>query len=242
MEQGARNVDAPALPAGESADRAVQDGSEVQQLRELRQPLRECRAPDAVERGPALQVVPHAQRPVQYGILKHHAKLAPDPVRVAVRIRAVNFHAAAILGQLAAQDVDGGGFARAVDAEEGEQLSLLHAEAQVLYRLYLPKALAQVINPDDVMHIFPVPPFSVRVSAHGRTMQLLSHLDPDLVPLRVGVGVGVEIKADDREPVLPVKRDRRLIARLRLQHDHPRAGGRRGLQPFAEKTRRRTTA
>ena len=140
MEQGARNVDAPALPAGESADRAVQDGSEVQQLRELRQPLRECRAPDAVERGPALQVVPHAQRPVQYGILKHHAKLAPDPVRVAVRIRAVNFHAAAILGQLAAQDVDGGGFARAVDAEEGEQLSLLHAEAQVLYRLYLPQS------------------------------------------------------------------------------------------------------
>ena len=90
MEQGARNVDAPALPAGESADRAVQDGSEVQQLRELRQPLRECRAPDAVERGPALQVVPHAQRPVQYGILKHHAQTAPHGIGTGVRVGTVN--------------------------------------------------------------------------------------------------------------------------------------------------------
>ena len=151
----------PPLTAGKLADGAAQQVFKLQQLRQFLQPLPERFPADAVQRRPALEIFPHRKLRIQHRALEHDSEAALDAVGVCVQVGAADGDAAAVFRQLAADDVDGGGFARAVDAEEGEQLSLLHAEAQVLYRLYLPKALAQVINPDDVMHIFPVPPFSV---------------------------------------------------------------------------------
>ena len=49
-----------------------------------------------------------------------------------------------------------------------------------------------------------------------RSVQLLPHFDPHLVPLRIVVGVGVQVEADDFETVLFIKRDGVFIARLRL--------------------------
>ena len=47
------------------------------------------------------------------------------------------------------------------------------------------------------------------------------------MPLRIVIRVGVQVKTDHLEAVLPVKRDRVLAAGLRFEDDHPRSGGRR---------------
>ena len=50
------------------------------------------------------------------------------------------------------------------------------------------------------------------------------------MPLWIGVGVSVQIKADDRKAVPAIKCNRGFVAGLRFQNDHPRAKGfRRGL-------------
>ena len=61
------------------------------------------------------------------------------------------------------------------------------------------------------------------------------------MPLRVGIGVGVEVKADEGEAVFPVERDGGLVAGLGLRHQHPGPGGlRRALngvqQPLPDPT------
>ena len=49
------------------------------------------------------------------------------------------------------------------------------------------------------------------------------------MPLRIVIRVGVQVKTDHLEAVLPVKRDRVLVAGLRFEDDHPRARCRRFL-------------
>ena len=51
-------------------------------------------------------------------------------------------------------------------------------------------------------------------------MQLFSHLNPDFMPFRVGIGVGVQVQADDRKTVLAVKRNGVFVAGLRFQNRH----------------------
>ena len=58
-------------------------------------------------------------------------------------------------GELTAHNVNGSGLACAVDAQERKQLSLLHAEAQILHRFYCSKAFAQVIYFDLIIHFCP---------------------------------------------------------------------------------------
>lgn len=54
--------------------------------------------------------------------------------------------------------------------------------------------------------------------------ELLSHLQPHLVGLRVVIGVGVQVEADDLKPALPIKGNGPLVAGLCLQHRHPHGG------------------
>ena len=154
VKQRPGNVDAPALAAGELAQGPLQQVAEFQQSRQLCEPVFKGPALDAVQGRPAAQIVPDGQLPVQHRVLKHHAQLPPDAVRLPVQVRPADDHAAAVLAQLAAQDVDGGGFPRAVHSQKGEQLSLFHAEVQILHRLHIPKGLVQMADLHDIIHIY----------------------------------------------------------------------------------------
>ena len=47
--------------------------------------------------------------------------------------------------------------------------------------------------------------------------ELLSHLQPHLVGLRVVIGVGIQVEADDLKPALPIKGNGPLVAGLCLR-------------------------
>ena len=108
---------------------------------------------DTVQRCAAAEIIPHGQILIQHGALEHHAQLAADAVRLLVQIGAADEDAAAVLAQLAAHDVDGGGFAGTVDAQKGEQLSLFHAKIQILHRLHCAKGLVKVADLHNIIHI-----------------------------------------------------------------------------------------
>ena len=154
MHQRPGDVDAPPLSAGELAQRALEQVAEVQKLRKLVEPLRKFPSGDAVQRRAAGEVVPHRQAPVQRGALEHHAQLAPQLLIARVQLGSADAHAAAVPLELTADDVDGGGLARAVHAQKGEQLSLPNLKAQVLHRLHVAEALAELGNFQYVFHGF----------------------------------------------------------------------------------------
>ena len=120
VQQGARNVDAAALAARELADGAAQQLAQLQQVRQLRKTAGKCRAPDAVKRRAAAQILLHGQRLIQHRALEHHAEAPAELLRRFVRVCTADAHTAAVAGQLAAENVDGRGFSRAVHAEESE--------------------------------------------------------------------------------------------------------------------------
>ena len=120
MQQGAGDVDAAALAARELADGAAQQLAQLQQVRQLRKTAGKCRAPDAVKRRAAAQILQHGQRLIQHGALEHHAEAPAELLRRFVRVCTADAHTAAVAGQLAAENVDGRGFSRAVHAEESE--------------------------------------------------------------------------------------------------------------------------
>ncbi len=174
MQQGAGDIDAPPLAAGELAHRTLQQVAEIQQGRQLPQPCLKLLAADAVQGGTASEIVPHGQVLIQHGGLKHHAQAALDGVRVGIRVFAADGNGAAVLGQLAAEDVDGGGFSRTVDTQEGEHLPLLHPEAQVLNRVDLAVGFVQVFNFNDIVHCFVLSSFHFFRLPRGQ--QLKAHV------------------------------------------------------------------
>ena len=155
MQQRTGNVDAPALAAGELAKRPVEQLLKVQKPGQLRKPRFEVPAGDAIKRGAASEVVPDGQRPVQHGVLENDAQTAGDVLHAPVHALAADAHAAAVLGKLAAQNGDGRGLARAVDAEEGKQLARPDVEGQVLHGVYFPKTFIQTFNFNDMFHMLP---------------------------------------------------------------------------------------
>ena len=94
-------------------------------------------------RGAALEIVLYRQILIQHGVLKNHTRIPLDAVGVAVQIDAADLNGSGILGKLPAHDVDGGGFACSVDAQEGEQLAFFDTKAQIVYRLHIDEAFAQ---------------------------------------------------------------------------------------------------
>ena len=147
----------PPLTAGKLADGAAQQVIKLQQLRQFLQPLPERFPTDAVQCRPALEIFPHRKLRIQHRALEHDSEAALDAVGVRVQVGAADGNAAAVFGQLAADDVDGGGFARAIDAEEGEQLALFDAEAEVLHRSHFPEAFAEGLDFHDVVHTLFLP-------------------------------------------------------------------------------------
>ncbi len=152
MEQGPCNVDAPPLAPGQLAHRPFQQIFKVQKPAQFRQPVLKIRAQNAVQGRPAFQIVPNGQGFIQHGVLEHHPQLPLDAVRLPVRVRLADGHAAGILGQLAAENVDGGGFSRTVDPQERKQFPFLHPEGQVPDSLHVPEGLAEMPDLDDIVH------------------------------------------------------------------------------------------
>ena len=152
MQQCPRNIDFAPLTAGELPQRTLHQIFKIQQLRQLCQPFPEILSTDAVERRPALKILPYGQILIQRGILENDSQTPLDGIRLLVKRFSVNPDTAGILGQLAAEDVDGGGFSGAVNPQKREQLPFFHPEAQILHRLNLSEALAQVVNFNDTVH------------------------------------------------------------------------------------------
>ena len=115
VQQRSGNVDSAPLAAGELAHGALEKIVKFQKSGQLRQPRPEGLSPEPVQRRAALQIVLNGEILIQHGVLEHHAQTALDAVRVAVQIHAVDPHGSCVLGELAAQNVDGGGLSRAVD-------------------------------------------------------------------------------------------------------------------------------
>ena len=69
-----------------------------------------------------------------------------------IHVLSADLNRAAVSSKLAADDRDGRGLARAVDAEKGEQLTLPDVEGEVAHRLHLAEALIQVLNFNNMFH------------------------------------------------------------------------------------------
>lgn len=152
MQERAGDVDAPPLTAGELADRAAEQVFKVEHTGELGKTRTERRAMDAVQRRAALEVVFDGQVFIEDGILKDDTERAFDAVGVMVEIRPADFHLAAVLFEFAADNIDRGGFPGAVDAEEGEEFTLPHAEAQVVHGVQVAEVLLQMFDSNHVVH------------------------------------------------------------------------------------------
>ena len=120
MQQGPGNIDTAALAAGEFAHGAIQQVFKVQKLCQLRQAYLEGLAGNAIEGGPAFQIVPDGENAVQHGVLEYHAQAALQVVPGMVDVFSADQHLTAVSGKLAAEDGDGGGFACAVDPQKGK--------------------------------------------------------------------------------------------------------------------------
>ena len=108
---------------------------------------------DAVKGSTAAQIVPHGQLLVQHGALEHHTQLPPDAVGLLIQVGAADGHPAAVLAQFAANDVNSGGFAGAVDTQKREQLSFFHPKIQILHRLHIPEGFVEVANLHNIFHV-----------------------------------------------------------------------------------------
>ena len=78
--------------------------------------------------------------------LRHHADLALHFNRLRGEIQAQQFHASRGRRKQPSQHFDGGGFSRAVGAEESEKLSRGHAQIHFVHRGQLPEAPRQLFR------------------------------------------------------------------------------------------------
>ena len=133
MENGAAEGEALAPAAGKIARERrfapVQAGHVEDELPPCRQPL----AGEAVDSAEELDVLVDRQQLVERELLRHVADAAFDAFRILRDVDAADERGAAGRPQQAAQHADGGGLARAVGAQEAEDLARLDAEGQVVH-------------------------------------------------------------------------------------------------------------
>ena len=81
--------------------------------------------------------------------LQLHADVLLDRLRVAAHVDAGDGGAAAVGGTHPLDNLDGGGLAGAIGAQQGKDLAALHLEGNTVNRLDISIALAQVLNNYD---------------------------------------------------------------------------------------------
>ena len=132
VQQGGGELRAHALAERELAHRLVEQRLEPQHGHELVAPAAIARGLDAVDVGQQIEAVDHRQVPPELGALaEHHADARHVAHAVLVRHQAVHLDPAAGRPQDARQDLHGRGLARAVGADEGQQLAGFEAERDV---------------------------------------------------------------------------------------------------------------
>ena len=95
------------------------------------------------------QVFPHCHFRIQRGLLR---KIPDGPFGLQRFLRNVmprHFHGACRGGQVPGQDIHGGGFARAVGAEQAVDTAVLHGKADVVHRCVGAVSLCQMLHFDQ---------------------------------------------------------------------------------------------
>ena len=149
VDQRSGNVSAPAPAAGKLSIRAVQIFGEAAGSSRCIYGFRQSAASEAIETGAGEQIFPNGEERVQDVFLKDHADLAADGLILPSQAVTADLDGAAIGGQKGAEHADGGGFARAVGAQEGKKLTALNVEADVFDCRKGAEAFAQLVDRND---------------------------------------------------------------------------------------------
>jgi hypothetical protein len=134
VDQTERDVEPALHTAGVGADRTVRGLGKIEPVEQLDHPLLEPAATQSVQ--PALQheVVPAGGQRVGAGVLGDHSDPPPDPVRVAEHVVAVDHGPAGVRPGQRGQDLDSGGLAGAVRAEQAEHLAGADLDGEAVER------------------------------------------------------------------------------------------------------------
>jgi hypothetical protein len=137
VQQGRSDLGTHALPQGQLAHGLVEQPLQIQQGHQLVARARKAQGIDAVQVAQQVEAIAHGQVPPQLRALpEDHADAGHMALAVGERIAPVHLHATAVGPQDARQDLDGGGLARAIGADEAQQLAALQRERHALQRLH----------------------------------------------------------------------------------------------------------
>jgi len=158
VDERARNVGAPALPAGETPVAPIQELLQADGVCKERNPPTKLDGRHAVEACPDLQVLPDRQEVVQHRVLEDDADASPDLVVFRAHGVAVDADGPAVRRQHGAHGIDRRCLPGAVGAKEGKQGAFLHGEADSAHRRQRPVSLHEVPDLDHAAHSFlPIP-------------------------------------------------------------------------------------
>ena len=97
-----------------------------------------------------VQVFPHRHVQIQRRLLRQIADVGLGSVGILQHVVAVDLHHTLAGRQISGEYIHGGGFARAVGAEETQDLPLVHLEADILHRTVGAIPLREVLYLDHV--------------------------------------------------------------------------------------------
>lgn len=123
VHQAERHVEAALHAARVALDDALGGVAEAEPFEQLVDAAIEGRAGQPVQAPLELEVLAAGGDGVGAGLLRHHADRAPDPVGVAQHVVPGDGRGAAVGAGEGGEDLDGGGFAGAVGAEQSEGLA-----------------------------------------------------------------------------------------------------------------------
>ena len=149
MQKRTGNVNTATLTSRKLTDGAVKKPTDIEKLAKLGKAGLKGGTDDPVEGGAALKVLTDGQGLIKDGVLEDNAEITARSIGILVKIDAVDAHGTAVTGQLAAKN----GYRRAlpctVDAEEGEELSTVNAERDIVHCDDITEGLAQIFYFND---------------------------------------------------------------------------------------------
>src|SRR6266516_585954 len=148
MQQATRDLEASLHATGERADLARAPVPQPDHVEYLAQPVVDCAARHAVQLGMQLQVALGGEVGVEGGVLEDQADVAAYFVAFSDYVVAGNLRGARGRADQGAQDVDRGGLAGAVGAEESERLAGVNSQVDSAHGLDLAEALHQTGDRD----------------------------------------------------------------------------------------------
>ena len=169
VDQGPDDVHPAALTAGELVITPLPDLRQLEALHIGGQTGLGFPGGETVIGPPGQKILLHSEHVVQHRVLEHNADACPDRVVLFSQGVAQDPGLAGGLFQDRTQDVDGGGFARAVFPQQGKELPLSHGEGDALHGGHVPIVLDEAVDLDGRIHsVPPVSRFDVRVFVIAR--------------------------------------------------------------------------